>query len=170
MREGKKGTERREQEKEWNNYIEGKTACWQWLSGGAEIMGHLLCLYNCLPFLYFYILGSFKCFHHLKVTWFISRAPLVAQMVTSLPEMQETWVQSLGWEDPLAKGMATHSSILAWRIPWTAGPGVLQSRGCQSLKTLYTSFPVYSDSGLWGWHSQHFDLIVYTMQVKIRKD
>ena len=44
---------------------------------------------------------------------------LVAQLVTNLPAMQEAWVQSLGWEDPLEKGMATHSNILAWRIPWT---------------------------------------------------
>ena len=42
-----------------------------------------------------------------------------AQMVKNLPAMQETWVQFLGWEDPLEKGTATHSSILAWRIPWT---------------------------------------------------
>ena len=46
-------------------------------------------------------------------------ASLVAQQVKNLPAMQETWVQSLGWEDPLEKGKATHSSILAWRIPWT---------------------------------------------------
>ena len=46
--------------------------------------------------------------------------------------MQETWVQSLGWEDPLEKGMATHSSILAWRIPWTEEPGGLQFMGLQS--------------------------------------
>ena len=44
---------------------------------------------------------------------------LVAQLVKNPPAMQETWVSSLGWEDPLEKGMATHSSILAWRIPWT---------------------------------------------------
>ena len=44
---------------------------------------------------------------------------LVAQLVKNLPAMQQTWVQSLGWEDPLEKGKATHSSILAWRIPWT---------------------------------------------------
>ena len=44
---------------------------------------------------------------------------LVAQLVKNLPAMWEIWVQSLGWEDPLEKGMATHSSILAWRIPWT---------------------------------------------------
>ena len=46
-------------------------------------------------------------------------APLVAQMVKSLPAMRETWVRSLGWEDPLEKEIAPHSSILAWRIPWT---------------------------------------------------
>ena len=45
---------------------------------------------------------------------------------------QETWVRSLGWEDPLEKGMATHSSILAWRIPWTGGPGGVWSMGSQS--------------------------------------
>ena len=52
-----------------------------------------------------------------------------AQMVKNLPAMQETQVQSLGWEDSLEKGMATHSSILAWRIPWTEEPGGLQSMG-----------------------------------------
>ena len=46
-------------------------------------------------------------------------ASLVAQLVKNLPTMRETWVRSLGWKDPLEKGMATHSSILAWRIPWT---------------------------------------------------
>ena len=56
------------------------------------------------------------------------RASLVAQTVNNLPAMQETWVQSLGWEDPLEKEMATHSSILAWRIPWTEEPGGLQPR------------------------------------------
>ena len=48
---------------------------------------------------------------------------MVAQMVKNLPAMLETWVWSLGWEDPLEKEMATHSSILAWRIPWTEEPG-----------------------------------------------
>ena len=57
------------------------------------------------------------------------RAPLLAQTVENLPAMQETQVQSLGREDPLEEGMATHSSTLAWRIPWTEGPGGLQSRG-----------------------------------------
>ena len=50
-------------------------------------------------------------------------------MVKNLPAVQETWVQSLGCEDPLEKGMTTHSSILAWRIPWTKEPGGLQSMG-----------------------------------------
>ena len=55
----------------------------------------------------------------------------VAQMIKNLPAIQETWVQSLGWEDPLEKEMATHSSILAWRIPWTEEPGGLQPMGLQ---------------------------------------
>ena len=58
---------------------------------------------------------------------------LVAQMVKSLPAMQETWVQFLGQEDTLEKEMATHSSILALRIPWTEEPGGLQSMGSQSI-------------------------------------
>ena len=55
----------------------------------------------------------------------------MAQRVKNLPEMQETQVRSLDWEDPLEKGMETHSSILAWGIPWTEEPGRLQSRGSQ---------------------------------------
>ena len=62
------------------------------------------------------------------------KASLVAQMVKNLPAMQETWVQFLGWEDPLAKGMATHSSTLAWEIPWTEEPGWLQSMGPQRVR------------------------------------
>ena len=59
----------------------------------------------------------------------------VAQLVKSLPAMQETWVQSLGWEDPLEKEMATHSSILAWRIPWTEESGGLESTGHKEMDT-----------------------------------
>ena len=58
----------------------------------------------------------------------------MAQSVKRLPAMQETWVQSLGWEDPLEKEMATHSSILAWRIPWTEEPGGLQSMVSQRVR------------------------------------
>ena len=68
----------------------------------------------------------------LLVNW----ASLVAQMVKNLPAVQETWVWSLGLKDPLEKGMATHSSILAWRIPWTEEPGRLQSMGSQSCTRL----------------------------------
>ena len=59
---------------------------------------------------------------------------LVAQTVKNLPVMQETWVQSLGWEDPLEAGMATHSSVLAWRIPWTDEPARRQSLGSQRIR------------------------------------
>ena len=55
----------------------------------------------------------------------------MARMVKRLPAVQETWVQSLGPEDPLEKEMATHSSTLAWKIPWTEEPGTLQSMGLQ---------------------------------------
>ena len=57
------------------------------------------------------------------------RASLVAQLVKNLPAMREIWVQSLGWENPLEKGKAAHSSILAWRIPWTT-----QSMGSQRVR------------------------------------
>ena len=59
---------------------------------------------------------------------------LVAQMVKDLPAMWETWVRPLGWEDPLEMGMATHSSLLAWRIPWTEEPGGLQSMASQRVR------------------------------------
>ena len=61
-------------------------------------------------------------------------------MVKNPPALQETWVRSLGWEDPLEKEVATHSSILAWRIPWTEEPGGLQPTGLQSQPRLRCSF------------------------------
>ena len=61
-------------------------------------------------------------------------ASLVAQRLKRLPAMQETWVRSLGREDPLEKEMAAHSSVLAWRIPWTEEPGGLQSMGSQRVQ------------------------------------
>ena len=66
-------------------------------------------------------------FHIYCVLW----ASLVAQRLKRLLSMQETRVRSLGWEDPLEKEMVTHSSILAWGIPWTEEPGRLQSTGSQ---------------------------------------
>ena len=66
----------------------------------------------------------------LEVPW----ASPVLQMVKNLLTMQETWVQSLGWKDPVENRMATHSSILAWKIPWTEEPGRLQSMGSQRVR------------------------------------
>ena len=60
-----------------------------------------------------------------------SNAPLVAQRLKHLPPMQETRVRSLGWQDPLEKEMVTHSTVLAWRIPWMEEPDRLQSTGLQ---------------------------------------
>ena len=62
------------------------------------------------------------------------RTSLLAQMVKRLPTMRETQVQSLGQEDPLEKDMATHSTTLAWKIPWTEEPGGLQSMGSQRVR------------------------------------
>ena len=79
-----------------------------------------------------HLLLSEKKFVHrriLCITW----ASLVAQRLKCLPAMRETWVRSLGWKDPLEKEMATHSSILAWRIPWTEEPGGLQSTGSETV-------------------------------------
>ena len=63
------------------------------------------------------------------MAWLGIGAALVAQIGKNLPGMLETWVQCLGWEDPLEEGMAIYSSILAWRILWTEEPGELQSMG-----------------------------------------
>ena len=69
----------------------------------------------------------------LEYSWYIL-AFLIAQTVKNLPAMQETQVQSLGWEDPLEKKMATHSSIPAWKIPWMVEPGRLPSMRLQRVR------------------------------------
>ena len=83
-------------------------------------------------------------------------ASLVAQMVKNLTARQETWVPSLGREDPLEKEIATHSSILAWRIPWTEEPGGLQSMGLQRVRHNWVTNTYYlcchhalCETGLW---------------------
>ena len=73
----------------------------------------------------------FICSHVYYTYYYTLRASLMAQTVKNLPAMPKTQVQSLGQEDPLEKGMGTHSNILAWRIPWTEGSGRLQSMGLQ---------------------------------------
>ena len=70
-------------------------------------------------------------FFFIEILVIYQEVPCVAQRLKHLPAMQETWVRSLGQEDPLEKEMATHSNILAWRIPWTEEPGGLQSLGSQ---------------------------------------
>ena len=78
--------------------------------------------------------GEVAAFGNVEVTaatMRVGRASLVAQLVKNPPAVRETWVRSLRWEDPLEKGKATHSSIPAWRIPWTEEPGRLQSMGSQ---------------------------------------
>ena len=76
-----------------------------------------------------------KSFQHFQIPTMNIGASLIAQLVNHLPAMQETRVQFLGWEDPLEKEVATHFSILAWRIPWTEEPGGLQSMGSQESDT-----------------------------------
>ena len=99
-----------------------------------------------------YIRSSFLWLKELTCTLNIS---LVAQMVKNLPAMQETEVWSLGWEDPLEKGVAIHSSILAWRIPWTEEPGGLQSMGSQrvtqdwAMFTYFFIWPPHPSSPVW---------------------
>ena len=66
--------------------------------------------------------------------WILGGASLVAQTVKNPPAVQKTWIRSLNWEDPLEEGMVTHSSILAWIIPWTEEPGGRQSMGSQKAR------------------------------------
>ena len=72
----------------------------------------------------------------------------MAQTVENPPAMWETWVQSLGWKDPLEEGMVTHSSILAWRIPWAEEPGGLQFIGSQKLEKNHVVPPSSRDEAL----------------------
>ena len=83
-----------------------------------------------------FVSGLKKCIY--KIDYYTNLgASLITQLVNHLPAMQETWVRFLGQEDPLEKEMATHSSILAWRIPWTEEPDKLQSMGSQESDTTW---------------------------------
>ena len=84
-----------------------------------------------LAWLLNFIVFSLHVILKLNISLIETGASLVAQRLKRFPARQETRVQSLGWEDPLEKEMATHSSILAWKIPWTEEPGRLQSTGLQ---------------------------------------
>ena len=89
--------------------------------------------FSLYPIYLFYLFCIFYPFSSLRLqlVFCSDLASLVAQRLKRLPAMQETWVRSLDRVDPLEKEMATHSSILAWRIPWTEEPGGLQSMGSQ---------------------------------------
>ena len=88
---------------------------------GKRNMSVCVCVYVCV-YIYMYI--------YIYIYIYMP-ASLVAQIVKHLPTMRETWVGSLRWKDPLEKEMATHSSIHAWKIPWTEEPGRLESMGSQ---------------------------------------
>ena len=94
----------------------------------------------------------------LQADSFTSGASLVAQLIKKLPAVWETWVQSLVWEDPLEKGLATHSSTLAWRIPWTERPSKLQSMGSQRFRCDWAIFTFFyhwaTGETLWTWWLQ----------------
>ena len=90
-----------------NHFVSWRPHCRPWITEEQALEFYL--------FLYLQLL-----------TRYLAHTSLLAQIVKNLPAMQETWIWSLSWEDPLEKGTATHSSILAWRIPWTEEPGRLQ--------------------------------------------
>ena len=102
------------------------------------------------------------------------RASLVTQMVKNLPAMRKSWVWSLGWEDPLEEGMATHSSILAWRIPRTEEPGRLQSieshrvrHDWRDLSHMPTPGWTSKKKSLLSWNSHSFHTNKYIMECKV---
>ena len=104
----------------------------------------------------------------LTYTW----ASPVAQTVKNLPAIQETWVQSLGWENLLEKGLATHSSILAWTIPWTEKPGGLQPMGWQSDWVANSSLNLHTDINAQSdtWHTASSVSLIVTFNASLTGD
>ena len=94
-----------------------------------------------LPLFIFWCSFSYSAVHFSSLYKYNYRAYLLAQLVNNLPAMQETWVQFLGPEDPLEKEMATHSRILAWKIPWTEEPDRLKSMGLQRVRHYLATKP-----------------------------
>ena len=91
-------------------------------------------------------IAVFWLYHHMAKSR--ESSGFLAQRVKRLPTMQETWVLSLGWEDSLEKEMATHSSILAWRIPWAEESGRLQSMGSQRVGLTHTHTHTHKLTGI----------------------
>ena len=108
----------------------------------------------------FRIVSSHCYYYCIYLAVILTGASLVAQPVKNLPAMQETWVQSLHQEDPLEKRMATHSSILAWKIPWREKPGWLEPIKSQRLSIhAHTCFFSVEIEGWSNMHSQHGNII-----------
>ena len=103
--------------------LQGHQFLYDYLLGHFGFLVSYSCLVICTRF-------NFICKRMQNKLW----ASLVTQTVKNPPSMQETWVQSPCWEDPLEEGVATHSSILAWKIPWTAEPGRLLTVGLQRVR------------------------------------
>ena len=87
-------------------------------------------------------------------------------VVKNHPTIQEMWVQSLDWEDPLEEEMATHSSVLSWEIPWTEEPGGLQSMGCQRVR--HQLVTKQQGEALWPWHILGAQAAVVNYTIKSR--
>ena len=111
---------------------------------------HIICMVECVSYRFIAFYFQTSCISTLlcPVLWFWSCLFKHFSFDLHLPAMQETWVRSLGREDPLEKEMATYSSILAWRIPWTEEPGGLQSTGSQRVRHDFTSTLISPDSVL----------------------
>ena len=106
-----------------------------------------------------------ECFNYILLVTFKGHfwASLVAQLVKNSPAMQETWLQSLGWEDPLENVKATHSSILAWWITWAEEPDKLQSMGSQRIRHNLVTKPLINYEYLiliWLYISSYFNFII----------
>ena len=114
-------------------------------------------------FLFIFYLFLFLFYFYLFYFYFLFWASLVAQRLKRLPGIQETWVRSLGRENPLEKEMATHSSTLAWRIPWREETGRLQSMGSQILFYFYLFYITYSFSFIVGIFSMYKNLKKYSV-------
>ena len=134
-----------------------------WGSQVSKFFFHLAHIFTCITYLHWdgdcsLKLSKLDLFYFVGTTLTVEQASMVAQKVKNLPAMQETGVRSLGWEDPLEKGLSIHSSILVWKIPWTEEPGGLQSMGSQRVghdwatnTATSLSFTLMVEAVSWSW-------------------
>ena len=142
----------------WHAAVHGVAKSWTWLGNWTTIFFFVVSA-TIIKKNFFLVMDNFwsllNLFQYCFFFMFCFFAPgpsLVAQMVKNLHVMWETWVPFLGWEDSLEKGMATHSSILAWKIPWTEEPGRLQSMGWQRVGHNWATF-TFLPRGMWDLNS-----------------